>query len=124
MKGKGRKQTASPRKTDLIPSIKCYKGVLGLDDIPDLSDCPKAYEHGKQFLPDWALRSDDLPGEMKKFLGWYMSACKLGVGEVSAVIPGEVFRTLSKTTFADLLEFQNMFCLGWVDITAGTLLCL
>ena len=118
MKGKGRKQTASPRKTDLIPSIKCYKGVLGLDDIPDLSDCPKAYEHGKQFLPDWALRSDE------KFLGWYMSACKLGVGEVSAVIPGEVFRTLSKTTFADLLEFQNMFCLGWVDITAGTLLCL
>ncbi|KAJ1275670.1 hypothetical protein BS78_05G153600 [Paspalum vaginatum] len=84
----------------------------------------QTYEHGKRFLPDWALKDKRLPGEMRKFHDWYIRASRLGVHFVSAHIPGECFTTLTKTTITNFLEFQNMFCLGQVDITAMTLWCL
>jgi len=63
LKGKAK----AGKKVDLVPPKKFYKKVLGLDEILELPDCPRAYEHGKPFLLDWALTSNDTPGEMKNF---------------------------------------------------------
>ena len=98
--------------------------MFGLDELPDLPDCPLRYEHGKLFLPDWVLTDDRFPGEMRKFHDWYLRACRLGVHFVCAHIPSECFNTLTKITIADFVEFQNMFRLGEMDITAMTLWCL
>ena len=116
--------TKARKEIDLILDQSFYKTIIGLDDIPDLPDCPRTYEHGKPFLPDWAFAHEEVPGEMRRFHGWYKKACRLGVREVSVHIPGEVLQTLAKTTIVDFLKFHNMFRLGWVDITAMTIWCL
>ncbi|KAJ1257082.1 hypothetical protein BS78_K222000 [Paspalum vaginatum] len=118
------KEKRATKEIDLIPDKKIYKSVLGLDQIADMPDCPLRYEHGKPFLTDWALEDKRFLGEMRKIHDWYLRACRLGVHFVSAHIPGECFTTLTKTTIADFLEFQNMFRLGQMDITAMTLWCV
>ena len=98
--------------------------MIGFDAIQDLPDCPLGYEHGKPFLPDWALNDEHFPWEVRRFHDWYLRASKLGVQFISAHIPSRCFTTLTKTTIADFLEFQNMFRLGQMDITTMTLWCL
>ncbi|WVZ93308.1 hypothetical protein U9M48_039297 [Paspalum notatum var. saurae] len=107
-----------------VPDLKDYKSFIGLDKIADLPDCPVKYECGKPFLPDWALNSEYMPGEMKRFHNWYLRASRLGVSSVMASIPSRCFNTLTKSTIVDFSEFHNMFRLGQVDITAMTLWCI
>uniref|UniRef100_K3XSL7 Uncharacterized protein n=1 Tax=Setaria italica TaxID=4555 RepID=K3XSL7_SETIT len=59
-----------------------YNLVVGVDDIPDLPDCPKKFEYGKPLLPDWAITG--IPGEMQRMHNWYTRACRLGLRTIWA----------------------------------------
>ena len=47
-----------------------FKQIPGVDEIPDLPDCPKKFTYGQPLLPDWCLQ--DVPSEMQRMHNWYM----------------------------------------------------
>ena len=62
--------------------------IIGVNDIPD---CPKKFEYGKPYLPDWALSM--VPSEIQRMHSWYMRACRFGLRDLWERYPPDVFRT-------------------------------
>nr|CAH67287.1 OSIGBa0103O01.5 [Oryza sativa] len=54
-----------------------------------IDDCPEKYEHGKAFLPEWALKEG--PWEMRRLHTFYMEASKKGLGNITARSPADCF---------------------------------
>ena len=54
-----------------------HKLSVGVDQIPNLDDCPIEFENDKEFLPHWALL--DVPSEMQR-----MHTCTRGHADLGS----------------------------------------
>jgi hypothetical protein len=102
-----------------------FKQIVGVDEIPDLPDCPKKFTYGQPLLPDWCLQ--DVPSEMQWMHNWYIRACRLGLRTISAPYYSQVFGPAGPGITDVLFDFQDihaMFCLKELDIEMVRLWCM
>ena len=102
-----------------------FKQIVGVDEIPDLPDCPKKFTYGQPLLPDWCLQ--DVPSEMQRMHNWYIRACRLALPTISAPYYTQVFGPAGPGITDVLFDFQDihaMFCLKELDIEMVRLWCI
>ena len=102
-----------------------FKQIVGVDEIPDLTHCPKKFMYGQPFLPDWCLQ--DVLSEMQRMHNWYIRACRLGLRTISSPYYSQVFGPAGPSITDVLFDFQDihaMFRLKELDIEIVRLWCM
>ncbi|KAM0890274.1 hypothetical protein ACQ4PT_027105 [Festuca glaucescens] len=103
-----------------------FHKTIGVDEIPELLDCPQKFVYGKPFLPDWAIA--EIPWEMQRMHNWYMRACFLGLKGMQAQYPVDVFGPPiiieAQDINFDFQDLHDLFGLNMIDVQLIRLWCM
>jgi hypothetical protein len=89
---------------------KPAKKFPNVDAIKWSKDCPKTYERGKPFLPNWDIQH--LPLGMKRFHDWYFHVLPTSIDLIQACFPASTFGSPAGKIIFDFNDMQTCFHLG------------
>jgi hypothetical protein len=112
-KPKNQVKEVPKRAFDEAITIKLHKPTKkypNVDAIKWSKDCPKTYERGKPFLPNWDIQC--LPLGMKRFHDWYLHVLPTSIALVQRRFPASTFGSPTRKIIFDFNDMQTCFHLG------------
>ena len=98
------------------------KQYPNVDAIKWSKDCPKTYERGKPFLPNWDIQR--LPHGMRRFHDWYLRVLLTSIDLVQACFPTSTFESPARKIIFDFNDMQTCFHLGAMEMNLIRTWCL
>ena len=98
---------ARASEEDVTSKQQPAKKYLNVDAIKWSKDCPKTYERGKSFLPNWDIQR--LPLGMRRFHDWYLRVIPTTIDLIQARFPAGTFGSPTRNIIFDFNDVQTFF---------------